>query len=150
MFILRDIFQRTSVYLINCLNYILIGAQTNMLTSDHHGFASLMKITLKMSTFPAGTLVTCQAYAGSTSPLAVTAGKGLVGVCVVAALFFLICRFSSMADLLEDSKEEAALLIVWRHAPAVFCKCSPLKMADVFIPLLWCPSVSEARRKFAI
>ena len=80
MFILHDIFQRTIVYLINCLNYILIGAQTNMLTSDHHGFASLMKITLKMSTFPAGTLVTCQAYAGSTSPVAVTAGKGLVGV----------------------------------------------------------------------
>ena len=53
------------------------------------------------------------------------------GFGVVAALFFLLCRFSSMADLREDSKEEAALLIVRRHAPAVFCKCSPLKMADV-------------------
>ena len=117
MFISHDIFQRKIVYLINCLNYILIGKQTNVLTSDHHGFASLRKITLKMSTFPAGTLVTYQAYVGLTSPVAVTAGKGLVGFGVVAALFFLLGRFSSMADLQEDSKEEAALLIVRRHAP---------------------------------
>ena len=116
MFISHDIFQRKIVYLINCLNYILIGKQTNVLTSDHHGFASVTKITLKMSTFPAGTLVIYQAYAGLTSPVAMTAGR-LVGFGVVAALFFLLGRFSSMADLQEDSKEEAALLIVRRHAP---------------------------------
>ena len=115
MFISHDIFQRKIVYLINFLNYILIGAQTNVLTSDHHGFASLTKITLKMSTFSAGTLVTYQARL--TSPVAVTAGKGLVGFGVVTALFFLLGRFSSMADLQEDLKEEVALLIVRRHAP---------------------------------
>ena len=82
----------------------------------HHGFASLTKIKLRKSTFPAGTLVTYQAYAGSTSSVAVTAGKGLVGVWCYGCTF-LLWRFSSMADLREDSKEEAALLIVWRHVP---------------------------------
>ena len=47
----------------------------------HHGFALLKKIKLRKSTFPAaGTLVTYQAYAGSTNPVAVTAGKGLIGI----------------------------------------------------------------------
>ena len=48
--------------------------------THHHGFASLTKIKLRKSMFPAGTLVTYQAYAGSTSSVAVTAGRGLVGV----------------------------------------------------------------------
>ena len=39
------------------------------------------------------------------------------GFGVVAALFFLLCRFSSMAVLQVDSKEEATLLMAWRHVP---------------------------------
>ena len=39
------------------------------------------------------------------------------GFGVVAALFFLLWRFSSMANLRKDSKEEAALLIVRLHVP---------------------------------
>ena len=46
-----------------------------MLLNHHHGLALLTKIT-----FPAGTLMTDQTYAGSTSPVAVTAGEGLLEV----------------------------------------------------------------------
>ena len=64
--------------------------------------------------------MTYQAYAESTSPVAVTAGKGLIGVwccgCTVfPPLTFLL--YSPVADLQEDSKEEAALLIVRHHGP---------------------------------
>ena len=57
-----------------------LTSQANNTELGHHGFALLTKITLKMFTFSAGTLVTYQAYVGSTSPVAVTAGKGLIGV----------------------------------------------------------------------
>ena len=94
------------VFILNILYY-----------SSWLGFASLMKIKLTKSTFPAGTLVTYQAYAGSTSSIAVTAGKGLVGVWCYGCTVFPPLTFSSMADLREDSKEEAALLTVRRHVP---------------------------------
>ena len=58
------------------------------------------------------------------------------GFGVVAALCFLLCRFSSMTVLREDSKEEPALLSVTPCA-VVFRKCSPLKMADVASSVVW-------------
>ena len=65
----------------------------------NHGFASLTKITLRKSMFPAGTLVTYQAYTGSTSVVAVTAGKGLVG-----GLVWLHCfSFSDVFPLWKTS-----------------------------------------------
>ena len=124
------IFFREKLYILSIVSiYILIGKQTNVLTSDHHGFASLKKITLKMSTFAAGTLVTYQAYAGLTSPVAVTAGKGLVGFGVVAVFpprsFFFYGR--------PPGGFEGGGSFAYSAAPCatVFGKCSPLKMADV-------------------
>ena len=86
----------------------------------HHGFVSLTKIKLRKSTFPAGTLVTYQDYAGSTSPVAVTAGKGLVGVrccsCTVfpPLTFFLYGRppggFEYTVKALRPSLENVLLI----------------------------------------
>ena len=97
----------------------------------YHGFASLTKIKLRKSTFPAGNLVTYQAYAGSTSPVAVTAGKGLVGVwwcgCTVfpPLTFFLYDR--------PPGGFEGGGSFAYSATPcaAVFGKGSPFNMADV-------------------
>ena len=67
--------------------------------------------------FPAGTLVIYQTYAGSTSPVAVTAGEGLVGVWWYGCTVFLPLSFFLYGSPPGDSKEEAALFIVWRYVP---------------------------------
>ena len=59
--------------------------------------------------------MTYHAYAGSTSSVAVTAGKGLVGVWCYGCTVFPPLMFFLNADLREDSKEEAASLIVRHH-----------------------------------
>ena len=89
----------------------------------HHGFASLTKIKLRKSTFPAGTLVTYQAYAGSTSSVAVTAGKGLVGVWCYGCTVF----------RRPPGGFEGGGSFAYSATPcaAVFGEGSPLKMADV-------------------
>ena len=70
------------LYLLNMLNFknLTLIATEIYHHHHHHGFALLTKIKLRQSKFPAGTLVTYQAYARSTSSVAVTAGKGLIGV----------------------------------------------------------------------
>ena len=88
----------------------------------------------RLSTFPAGTLVTNQTNPGSASPVAVTAGEGLrpssrvwcCGCTVLPPLTFFL--YESPAN---GFKEEAALLMVCCQVPQSSGKCRPLKMADV-------------------
>ena len=70
-----------------------------------------------LSKFPAGTPVTYQTYSGSTSPVAVTAGEGLLRVWCCGCTVFLPLSFLSMEVLPVDSKDEAALLMVCRKVP---------------------------------
>ena len=113
-----------------------------------------------MSTFPAGMLVTHQAYAGSTSPVAVTAGIGLVGVWCCGCTVFSPLSFFLFGRPPGGFEGGGSFANSAMPCAAIFGKCSPLKMADVarteglFLECLYraslAPSVSEARRKFAI
>ena len=107
------------------------GAQTNVFTSDHHDFALVMKITLKMSTFPAGTLVTYQAYAGSTSPVTVTAGKGLDWVWCCSCTVFPPLSFFFYGRPMGGFEGGGSFAYSAAPCAAVFGKCNPLMMADV-------------------
>ena len=61
---------------------------------------------------PAGTLVTHQTNMGSVSPVAVTAGEGLVGVwCCGCNILPPLSFFLYVKVLRVDSKEETALLV---------------------------------------
>ena len=97
----------------------------------HHGFALLTKIKLRKSTFPAGTLVTYQAYVGSTSPVAVTAGKGLVGVWCCGCTVFPPLTFFLYGRPPGGFEGGGSFAYSATPCAAVFGKGSPLKMADV-------------------
>ena len=104
--------------------------------------------------------MTYQAYPGSTSPVAVTAGKDLVGVWCCDCTVFSPLTFFLYGRPPGGFEGGGSFAYSAMPCAAVFGKGSPLKMADVartkglfwsvFIALLWCPSVSETRRKFAI
>ena len=104
--------------------------------------------------------MTYQTYAGSTSPVAVTAGKGLVGVWCCGCTVFPPLTFFLYGRPPGGFEGGGSFAYSATPCATVFGKGSPLKMADVapskglfwsvFIALLWRPSVSEARRKFAI
>ena len=100
-------------------------------TLNHHGFASLTKIKLRKSMFPAGTLVTYQAYARSTSSVAVTAGKGLVGVWCYGCTVFPPLTFFLYGRPPGGFKGGGSFAYSATPCAAVFGEGSPLKMADV-------------------
>ena len=91
------------------------------------GLASQTKISRRVSTFPAGTLMTCQAYAGSTNPVAVTAVEGVVGIW---------CRGCSFVFL--PLRQSCAFLRRWRLRSwwfdAMCCGFLPVWP----IPDVWC------------
>ena len=114
----------------------------------------------RLSLFPAGTLVTYQTYAGSTSPVAVTAGEGLVGVWCCGCTVFPPLSFFLYGGPTGGFRGGGSFAYGVTPCAAVSGKCRSLQMADVastkglfycvFIALLWCSSVSQARSEFAI
>ena len=85
----------------------------------NHGFASLTKIKLRKS------------YAGSTSPVAVTAGKGLVGVWSCGCTVFPPLTFFLYGRPPGGFEGGGSFAYSATACVAVFGKGSLLKMADV-------------------
>ena len=75
--------------------------------------------------------MTYQAYAGLTSPVAVTAGKGLIGVWCCSCTAFPPLSFFFHGR--PPGGFEGGGSFAYSAAPCTtfFGKCSPLKMADV-------------------
>ena len=90
-----------------------------------------MKIKLRKSTFPAGTLVTYHAYAGSTSLVAVTADKSLVGVWSCGCTVFPPLTFFLYGRPPGGFKGGGSIAYSATTCATVFGKGSPLKMPDV-------------------
>ena len=85
----------------------------------------------KITKFPAGTLVTYQTYAGSTSPVAVTAGEGLVGVWCCGCTVLPPPSFFLYGGPPGGFEGGGSFVCSVTPSATVFGKCSPLKMADV-------------------
>ena len=98
---------------------------------NYHGFASITKIKLRKSTFPAGMLVTYKAYAGSKNLVAVIAGKGLVGVWCYGCTIFPPLTFFLYGRPPVGFKGGGSFAYSVTPCAAVFGEGSPLKVADV-------------------
>ena len=75
--------------------------------------------------------MTYQAYVGSTSPVAVTAGKGLVGVWSCGCTVFPPLTFFLYGRPPGGFKGGGSFAYSATPSAAVFGKGSPLKMTDV-------------------
>ena len=75
--------------------------------------------------------MTYQAYAGSTSPVAVTAGKGLIGDWCYSCTVFPPLPFFFYGRPPGGFEGEGSFAYSAAPCAAVFGQCSPLKMADV-------------------